>query len=48
MIHEELHHRWWKRGKMGHHHAPGRYVLRGDEFFDQIVSRYERMRRWNE
>jgi hypothetical protein len=42
VIHEELHHRWWKRGIINHH---PRGSARERRFY-RIVSRYKRMRGW--
>ena len=42
LVHEELHHRWWKRGKHGHHPRHSKE----EERFYQIIQRYFRMRAW--
>lgn len=44
IVHEELHHRWWKRGKTGYHHSPDTYIP--DEHFYKVINRYMRFRGW--
>ena len=39
LIHEELHHRWWGRGILGHHSTP---LL--DERFNAVIERYKKLR----
>jgi hypothetical protein len=40
IIHEELHHRWWAKGRFNHHATE--YVP--DEHFYNVIERYKRMR----
>ena len=42
IIHEELHHRWWKRGIMDHHPRG----TEKEELFYKIIKRYMEMRGW--
>lgn len=42
IVHEELHHRWWKRGILNHHPTGS---AREAKFYETI-RRYERMRGW--
>jgi len=42
IIHEELHHRRWKRGGINHHPRGSTQ----EERFYKIISRYKRMRGW--
>jgi hypothetical protein len=43
IIHEELHHRWWSRGRLSPHHA-SEYVP--NERFYEVIRRFEQMRGW--
>jgi hypothetical protein len=43
IVHEELHHRWWKKGIYDHHPAGSALEKK---FYDTI-DRYFRMRGWN-
>ena len=43
IVHEELHHRWFKRGIPGLHHSSD-YVP--DEKFYRVIDRYFKMRGW--
>jgi RHS repeat-associated protein len=43
IIHEELHHRWWRRGTLGLHHPTAAYEG-GMVRFDRVVERYLRLR----
>ncbi|EPN7487552.1 RHS repeat-associated core domain-containing protein, partial [Escherichia coli] len=42
IIHEELHHRWWKRG-LNDHHPKGTEM---EQKFYETIRRYKRMRGW--
>lgn len=42
IIHEELHHRWWKKGIFNHH---PRYSYKEERFYETI-EKYMRMRGW--
>jgi hypothetical protein len=44
MVHEELHHRWWKKGRPSPHHSPDQYIP-GEKFYN-VIDRYEKMRGW--
>jgi RHS repeat-associated protein len=44
IVHEELHHRWWKRG-IGDHHP--RFSEKERRFY-KVIERYKRMRGWKE
>ena len=43
IIHEELHHRWWKQGIYGHHPVG----TDKEAVFYEIIRRYKEMRGWN-
>ena len=43
IIHEELHHRWWKRGIVNHHPIG----TKKEQVFYEIIKRYKKMRGWN-
>lgn len=46
IIHEELHHRWWKRGiPTAEHHAPRGVYVPTEHFYD-VIHRYEEVRGW--
>lgn len=42
IIHEELHHRWWKRGIVAHHPAG----TEKERIFYETIKRYKKMRGW--
>jgi len=42
IVHEELHHRWWKKGRNGFHHDLDKFVP--NEKFYEVLRRYHRMR----
>lgn len=43
IVHEELHHRWWRRGIPGYlHHSPDKYVP--NERFYNVIDRYMKMK----
>lgn len=44
IVHEELHHRWWKKGVEGYHHSPDTYVP-NEKFYD-VLDRYKQMREY--
>ncbi|MCG8550069.1 MAG: hypothetical protein MI799_06685, partial [Desulfobacterales bacterium] len=44
VVHEELHHRWWKRGVDSPHHSPDAYVP-NEKFYD-VIKRYNQIRGW--
>lgn len=43
IIHEELHHRWWKRGIINHHPIG----TDKERLFYETIKRYKEMRGWN-
>lgn len=43
IIHEELHHRWWKRGVFDHHPVG----TDKEKMFYETIRRYKEMRGWN-
>jgi hypothetical protein len=45
LVHEELHHRWFKRGVPGPLHHSNDYVP--DEKFYKVIDRYFKMRGWD-
>ncbi|MBL8193112.1 MAG: hypothetical protein JNM06_04770, partial [Blastocatellia bacterium] len=42
IVHEELHHRWWKKGRYNHHPKDSA----SEKKFYNTINRYERMRGW--
>jgi len=42
IIHEELHHRWWKQGKINHHPNGSPF----EKAFYEIIERYKIKRKW--
>lgn len=45
VVHEELHHRWWEKGRMSPHHS--REYVPSERFYD-VIKRYKRRRGWLE
>ena len=43
IIHEELHHRWWRKGILDHH---PRNSLKEEKFY-LTIERYKQMRKWD-
>jgi RHS repeat-associated protein len=43
IVHEELHHRWWRRGITARHHVAGSAM---EQRFYKTVERYKRIRGW--
>jgi RHS repeat-associated protein len=46
LVHEELHQRWWMRGKTSPHHPPLAADIKPWDFFHYTVDRYLRFRGW--